>query len=274
MRSRVDVVEQRFLRAIGEVHAPDGDGHHVGAGGSCASAITACDGYLPVPTMSRELKVRPAMTRGSRGHCECQCSCELALFVARGAHPHAPDRPPAGCCSSRRSNREPRNAERATPSRGARYPPPTKFTISTSSPSLTTVEACRSRLMMVRLCSHGHAARIDGQLFQQLLNRQRRRQFFRLAVEPDLHVRTPDSRETGDAREPVNDITAESSTDAASSRRTGRRRPPRRLLSSIGFWLPVCRLFVLSFAVDRFAGSPAVVTRPLNQLPAFLLFPL
>src|SRR5687767_3497652 len=31
----------------------------------CASAITACDGYLPVPTMSRDEKVRPAMTRGS-----------------------------------------------------------------------------------------------------------------------------------------------------------------------------------------------------------------
>src|SRR5687767_15010435 len=31
---------------------------------ACAWAITACEGYLPVPTMSREVKVRPAMTKG------------------------------------------------------------------------------------------------------------------------------------------------------------------------------------------------------------------
>ena len=31
IRSRVDVVEQRFLRPIGDVHATDGDGDHVGA---------------------------------------------------------------------------------------------------------------------------------------------------------------------------------------------------------------------------------------------------
>src|SRR6185503_16152144 len=31
---------------------------------SCACAITACDEYLPVPTMSREVNVRPAMTNG------------------------------------------------------------------------------------------------------------------------------------------------------------------------------------------------------------------
>ncbi len=28
------------------------------------SRITWCDGYLPVPTMSRDRKVRPAMTKG------------------------------------------------------------------------------------------------------------------------------------------------------------------------------------------------------------------
>src|SRR5689334_20637909 len=32
---------------------------------ACAWAITAWDGYLPVPTMRREAKVRPAMTNGS-----------------------------------------------------------------------------------------------------------------------------------------------------------------------------------------------------------------
>src|SRR2546423_10336298 len=31
---------------------------------ACACAITACDEYLPVPTMSREEKVRPAMVKG------------------------------------------------------------------------------------------------------------------------------------------------------------------------------------------------------------------
>src|SRR5688572_6055298 len=31
----------------------------------CASAITACEGYLPVPTMSRERNVLPAITSGS-----------------------------------------------------------------------------------------------------------------------------------------------------------------------------------------------------------------
>ena len=55
--------------------------------------MIAGDEYLPVPTMSREAKVRPAMTNGS-------------LVMSRGA-----------------------------------YPPPTKFTISISSPSATTVES-------------------------------------------------------------------------------------------------------------------------------------
>src|SRR5688572_6809975 len=31
---------------------------------SCTCRITACEGYLPVPTMSRERNVRPAMTKG------------------------------------------------------------------------------------------------------------------------------------------------------------------------------------------------------------------
>src|SRR4029077_4714977 len=31
---------------------------------SCACAMTACDEYFPVPTMSREVKVRPAMVKG------------------------------------------------------------------------------------------------------------------------------------------------------------------------------------------------------------------
>src|SRR5688572_14342548 len=31
---------------------------------ACTCAITACDGYLPVPTNSRDANVRPAMTRG------------------------------------------------------------------------------------------------------------------------------------------------------------------------------------------------------------------
>src|SRR6187200_2083926 len=31
---------------------------------ACACAITACDGYLPVPTMRRDLKVRPAIVNG------------------------------------------------------------------------------------------------------------------------------------------------------------------------------------------------------------------
>src|SRR5688500_10897566 len=31
---------------------------------ACACAITACEGYLPVPTISRDRNVRPAMTKG------------------------------------------------------------------------------------------------------------------------------------------------------------------------------------------------------------------
>ena len=31
---------------------------------SCACAITACDEYLPVPTISRDRNVRPAMVKG------------------------------------------------------------------------------------------------------------------------------------------------------------------------------------------------------------------
>src|SRR5687768_16147567 len=31
---------------------------------ACACAMTACEGYLPVPTMSRDLNVRPAITNG------------------------------------------------------------------------------------------------------------------------------------------------------------------------------------------------------------------
>ena len=31
---------------------------------ACACAMTACDGYLPVPTISRDVNVRPAMTKG------------------------------------------------------------------------------------------------------------------------------------------------------------------------------------------------------------------
>ncbi len=31
---------------------------------SCACAMTACEGYFPVPTMRREVNVRPAMTNG------------------------------------------------------------------------------------------------------------------------------------------------------------------------------------------------------------------
>src|SRR5688500_11507106 len=31
---------------------------------ACACAITGCEGYLPVPTISREANVRPAMTNG------------------------------------------------------------------------------------------------------------------------------------------------------------------------------------------------------------------
>ena len=31
---------------------------------SWPARITACDGYLPVPTMSRDANVRPAMTNG------------------------------------------------------------------------------------------------------------------------------------------------------------------------------------------------------------------
>src|SRR5262245_65931987 len=31
---------------------------------SCACAITACEEYLPVPTMSRDVNVRPAITNG------------------------------------------------------------------------------------------------------------------------------------------------------------------------------------------------------------------
>src|SRR5688572_25953002 len=43
---------------------------------SCACRMTAWDGYLPVPTMSRERKVRPAMTNG--------VSMMLALAAADG----------------------------------------------------------------------------------------------------------------------------------------------------------------------------------------------
>ena len=70
---------------------------------ACACAITACDEYLPVPTISRDAKVRPAITKGES--------------VTRS------------------------------------YPPPTKFTISSVSPSPMTTSGKVWRLMMVRLCS-------------------------------------------------------------------------------------------------------------------------
>ena len=35
---------------------------------SCACAITACDGYLPVPTISRDVNVRPAIDEGGPDH--------------------------------------------------------------------------------------------------------------------------------------------------------------------------------------------------------------
>src|SRR4030095_10702634 len=35
---------------------------------ACACAITACDEYLPVPTMRRDLNVRPALTKGASGN--------------------------------------------------------------------------------------------------------------------------------------------------------------------------------------------------------------
>ena len=38
---------------------------------ACACAITACDGYLPLPTINRDLNVRPAMTK------RCSQSCRL-----------------------------------------------------------------------------------------------------------------------------------------------------------------------------------------------------
>ena len=44
----------------------------------CASAITACEGYLPVPTMSRDRNVFPAMTSGS-------ATMANILFAVRGS---------------------------------------------------------------------------------------------------------------------------------------------------------------------------------------------
>ena len=60
----VDVIEHR-LATDRDVDPADRDGDHLGARASCACTITAFDGYLPVPTISRDVNVRPARTKAS-----------------------------------------------------------------------------------------------------------------------------------------------------------------------------------------------------------------
>ena len=85
---------------------------------TCASAMTACDGYLPVPTTSREPNVRPAMMRGS----------EFMMLV------QADGRRADNCPNLRLPGLREASARAAR-----RHPPPTKLTISISSPSFTIV---------------------------------------------------------------------------------------------------------------------------------------
>ena len=42
---------------------------------SCACAMTVCDGYLPVPTISLDLNVRPAMVKGVSAIATACLSC-------------------------------------------------------------------------------------------------------------------------------------------------------------------------------------------------------
>ena len=59
----IDVVEQRFLAAVGEVDAPHRDGDHLGARRLVRRRITWWLGYLPVPMISRDMNGRPAMKK-------------------------------------------------------------------------------------------------------------------------------------------------------------------------------------------------------------------
>src|SRR5262249_48005264 len=96
---RVDVVEQRFLRAIRDIHAPDGDRDHLGAGGL--------------------VRLHHDRRRGILSGADDQARRKGLIRDCEEVH----------------------------------YPPPTKLTISTSSPSRTVVRSNRSRLTTTRLCS-------------------------------------------------------------------------------------------------------------------------
>ena len=44
---------------------------------ACACVMTACDGYFPVPTISRDLNVRPAITKGVSVTTRCSSTNEV-----------------------------------------------------------------------------------------------------------------------------------------------------------------------------------------------------
>jgi hypothetical protein len=53
------MIEERFGLAV-ERNTVNGNGHHLGTRGGMADFISSYERYLPVPIMSRELKVVPA----------------------------------------------------------------------------------------------------------------------------------------------------------------------------------------------------------------------
>ena len=101
---------------------------------SCACTITAGDEYLPVPTISRDEKVLSAIVKDPR--C-CSSASIRPITVAIAA---------ASSSTSRR---------------------PTKFTISTASPSRTTVSVERGAFEHDEVVLDGHAARVDLELRQK-----------------------------------------------------------------------------------------------------------
>src|SRR5262249_3567552 len=121
---RVDVVEQRFLGSVRDIHAADRDGHHLGA--RCFVRLHH-DGRRRILARAHDEPRPEGLIRNlERIHFLSPQSLlpPSPLFqLARGPRPDG------------------------------RFPPPTKFTIPTESPSRITVRSKASRLSTNRLCS-------------------------------------------------------------------------------------------------------------------------
>ncbi len=132
---------------------------------SCAARMMACDGYFPVPTIRRELKVRSAMTSESA---ESVVGCGLIRvnlnFTLR---------------------RSPPTAHR---------PPITGLAAADEVDDLDFVAFIdddrveRGALENGEIELDGDAPRIDRQVSEQLGHRQRARQLVRLAIQSDPHA--------------------------------------------------------------------------------------